>query len=62
MVDVVSLNQFRKAKTRSDKATKAENNRIKFGRSKAEKAKDAKDLAAQKRALDGKQIVDKTDP
>jgi hypothetical protein len=35
--DVVNLRQFRKAKARSDKEQAAEQNRILFGRTKAEK-------------------------
>lgn len=35
--DVVNLRQFRKAKTRSEKEKQAEQNRLTFGRSKAER-------------------------
>lgn len=35
--DVVNLRQFRKAKARSEKEKQAEQNRISFGRTKAEK-------------------------
>lgn len=35
--DVVNLRQFRKAKARTEKEAKAEQNRISFGRTKAEK-------------------------
>ncbi|WP_454746272.1 DUF4169 family protein [Ciceribacter selenitireducens] len=35
--DVVNLRQFRKAKTRTQKEKQAEQNRLTFGRSKAEK-------------------------
>lgn len=35
--DVVNLRQFRKKKTREDKAKTAEQNRISFGRTKSEK-------------------------
>ena len=35
---VVNLNKFRKAKAKSDKKSSAPINRIKFGRSKADKA------------------------
>ena len=35
--DVVNLRQFRKQKTRSEKEKQAEQNRISFGRTKAEK-------------------------
>jgi len=36
--DVVNLRQFRKQKARSEKERRAEQNRIAFGRSKAEKS------------------------
>lgn len=36
--DVVNLRQFRKQKARSDKDRQAEQNRISFGRTKAEKS------------------------
>ncbi|KQV38512.1 MULTISPECIES: DUF4169 family protein [unclassified Rhizobium] len=35
--DVVNLRQFRKRKARDEKETRAEQNRISFGRTKAEK-------------------------
>lgn len=35
--DVVNLKQFRKRKARDEKETRAEQNRISFGRTKAEK-------------------------
>lgn len=35
--DVVNLRQFRKQKARSEKETQAEQNRLTFGRTKAEK-------------------------
>lgn len=35
--DVVNLRQFRKTKARSEKEAKAEQNRVTFGRTKAEK-------------------------
>ena len=53
MSNVVNLNRARKAKARRDKELRAEENRRKFGRTRAEKTLDAKlsDLAA--RRLDG---------
>ena len=36
--DVVNLRQFRNARTRSEKERQAEQNRLTFGRSKAEKS------------------------
>lgn len=61
MADVVNLNQFRKAKARTDKSKQAQDNRSKFGRTKADKAKDAKARTKQSDALDGKEITDNSD-
>ncbi len=47
--DVVNLRQFRKAKTRSEKEKQAEQNRLTFGRSKAERnLTDARNAKAEK--------------
>ncbi len=35
--DIVNLRQFRKSKARAERDAKAEQNRVKFGRTKAEK-------------------------
>lgn len=40
LVEPVNLNKFRKAKARADKTRRAQENRIKHGRTKAEKAQD----------------------
>jgi hypothetical protein len=40
MAEIVSLSKARKAKARADKDAAAQQNRILFGRSKAEKARD----------------------
>lgn len=61
MADVVNLNQFRKAKARTDKTKLAQDNRAKFGRTKVDKAKDAKDRSKQDHTLDGKEIPDISD-
>ncbi|MCR4377401.1 MAG: DUF4169 family protein [Rhodospirillales bacterium] len=61
MADVVNLNQFRKGKTRADQTKKAHDNRIKFGRSKADKDKDEAAREKHKRELDGKIITDNSD-
>ena len=50
---VVNLNKFRKAKRRTEKAVKATENRAKFGRTKAERAKDEEALAKRDALLDG---------
>ncbi|SPF80144.1 DUF4169 family protein [Pseudoprimorskyibacter insulae] len=53
MADIVNLNQFRKAKARSDARKDADQNAVKFGRTKAQKAlEQARDEKAKK-DLDG---------
>ena len=56
MADPVSLSRFRKARARAGKKTKADENAVHFGRSKARKAlerartdKSARDLDAHRR-------------
>ncbi len=61
MADVVNLNQFRKAKARADQTKKAQDNRVKFGRTKAEKTAAKRDLDNEDRTLDGKEIPDQSD-
>jgi hypothetical protein len=52
MSDVVNLNQFRKARTRDEKRMQADENAIKFGRTRAEKQLDH--ARAEKSARDHK--------
>ena len=40
LVEPINLNKFRKAKARADKEQRAQESRIKHGRTKAEKARD----------------------
>lgn len=54
MSNVTNLNQFRKAKTRDDKRAKAEENAVKFGRTKAQRDLEKARAAKAKRDLDGK--------
>ena len=56
--DIVNLNRFRKARARDDKAKQAEENRVTFGRSKAEKQQAAADAALTAKRLDGVKRVD----
>lgn len=60
MADILNLNKARKAKARADKAAKARENRVKFGRSRAEKdlesarrAKAIRDIDAHRREDEG---------
>lgn len=53
MADIINLRTARKARARSDKDAAAEANRLKFGRSKAEKQKSAAEKALQDKQIDG---------
>ncbi len=53
MSDVVNLNKARKARARTTAAARAAENRIAFGRSKAEKAAALTSAAKADSALDG---------
>jgi hypothetical protein len=50
--EIVNLRRFRKAKVRSDAETKAAENRVLHGRTKAEKTRDAFEKERATRALD----------
>ncbi len=56
--EVVNLRRRRKAKARADKAARADENRVRFGRTKAEKARDASETDRRRRDLDGKKLDD----
>ena len=52
MADIINLNQARKQRARAGKSAKAEENRARFGRTKAEKALDRAETAKIDRLLD----------
>lgn len=52
MAEIVNFNKARKAKAKTDKAQKADENRAKFGRTKAEKQRDAQERQAFERGID----------
>ena len=52
MADIINLNQARKQRARAGKGAKAEENRARFGRTKAEKAADAAERTKINRLLD----------
>ncbi|OSQ51239.1 DUF4169 family protein [Marivita geojedonensis] len=54
MSNVTNLNQFRKTKARAEKRAKADENAVKFGRTKAQKALEKAQAEKAKRDLDGK--------
>ena len=61
MADVVNLNQFRKTKARSDKEKRAQENRVKFGRTKAQKRTEDANQALIDKKLKGKKLGDDDD-
>ena len=54
MTEIVNLNQFRKNKRRAEEKRVAANNRLEFGRTKAERETAAAEKAAKEKDLDGK--------
>jgi len=52
MADIVNLNRARKAKVRADKEAQAAQNRIAFGRTKAEKQQAAAEKARADKQID----------
>ena len=53
MAEIINLRNARKHKARAEKAAQAEQNRILFGRTKAEKLKQAAEKAAADKHIDG---------
>ncbi|WP_372885676.1 DUF4169 family protein [Shimia sp.] len=53
MAEPVNLNRFRKQKARAEKQARADQNAVKFGRSKAEKTRDRAQADKAARHLDG---------
>jgi hypothetical protein len=51
--DIVNLRQFRKSKARAERDAKAEQNRVKFGRTKAEKKLQKAEKEKARQQLDG---------
>ena len=50
----INLNKARKAKAKTARQAKAAENRVKFGRTKVEKAADQREIQRAKREIDGK--------
>jgi hypothetical protein len=53
MAEIINLRAVRKQKARTEKEAAAEANRLKFGRSKAEKQKSAAEKAKADKHIDG---------
>ncbi len=58
MAEIVNLRQTRKSKVRTEKQTRAEENRVKFGRTKQQKARDLNEIKRAQRELDLKKLED----
>lgn len=56
MAEIVNLNRFRKNKRRAEKRQEADENAVKFGRSKAEKELDQAQQSKAERDLDGHEL------
>jgi len=52
MADIVNLNRARKTRAKADKDAQAAQNRVKFGRTKAEKAKAAAEKTIAEKVID----------
>lgn len=61
MAELINLNKARKARARADAERQAAENRVRFGRSKAQKTQDATEAEAMRRKLDGLKL-DPSDP
>ncbi len=56
MAEPVNLNRFRKARKRAEETKRAAENRVAFGRTKAERDKDRGEARKTGRDLDGKKL------
>ena len=56
MAEIINLNKARKAKAAVDKAARAEANRARFGRTKAQKAADAEEAYRRIKLLDDSKL------
>ncbi|MBO9464693.1 DUF4169 family protein [Tropicibacter sp. R15_0] len=56
MAEIINLNRFRKNKRRAEKRQEADENAVKFGRSKAEKELDQAQQTKADRDLDGHEL------
>ena len=59
MAEVVNLNKFRKSSTRDEENSRASENRVKFGRTKAEKAHDRQAVERREKELAGRKLEPK---
>jgi len=57
MADIINLRSVRKQKARDQKDAAAEANRLKFGRTKAEKIKEATEKQRSQKHMDGHKLA-----
>ena len=62
MAEIINLRSQRKKKARADAQTIAAQNRLSFGRSKAEKERDQLNKSLREHKLDGHRLSDKDAP
>lgn len=60
--EIINLNRVRKEKARRDKASVAEENRVRFGRTRAQKALDRISAEKARHHVDGHRLDDDEDP
>ena len=53
---IVNLNQFRKKRERAEAERRAAQNRVRFGRDKAERSREAREIDRGKKAIDDKRL------
>ncbi|MEN8195425.1 MAG: DUF4169 family protein [Pseudomonadota bacterium] len=58
MAEIVNLNRYRKAREKERAQAEAEVNRVRHGRTKAEKQRDADERSSETRSLDGSKLED----
>lgn len=58
--EIINLNKFRKARDKADAEKRAEQNRVRYGRTKAEKDLAASEERAKERILDGAERSSRT--
>lgn len=62
MGEVINLNQFRKTRDRAEARRTAAANRLRHGRAKDERDREALEIERERDALDRKLIEDKSEP
>jgi len=62
MAEIVSLNQYRKARQRKNAESEASTNRVRHGRTKSEKQSEAAERDLQANTQDGKRLERKDIP